>query len=195
MWNIICFIKSNRMQNAELEKLIEKQPKKKLSVVDSIFDNPYFVRSKEYGSTIENYSEEIVFNNTSSDKYIYFVFGFMIFIFGFRAIEDVFSRYLVFGLLVVLILLVWYNKTKKIEEIKISKAGIEINKTQYFWNQIYDYGFTIEPKHKSSKYYLEIFMITSKKERFGLCNYSNPEEIIETMNFFKNRYNSNRNHS
>ena len=106
------------MQNAELEKLIEKQPKKKFSVVDSIFDNPYFVRSKEYGSTIENYSEEIVFNNTGSDKYIYFVFGFMIFIFGFRAIEDVFSRYLVFGLFVVLILLVWYNKTKKIEEIK-----------------------------------------------------------------------------
>ena len=111
------------MQNAELEKLIEKQPKKKLSVVDSIFDNPYFVRSKEYGSTIENYSEEIVFNNTGSDKYIYFVFGFMIFIFGFRAIEDVFSRYLVFGLFVVLILLVWYNKTKK--KKKINYLGAE----------------------------------------------------------------------
>jgi hypothetical protein len=101
------------MQNAELEKLIEKQPKKKFSVVDSIFDNSYFVRSKEYGSTIKNYSKEIVFNNTGSDKYIYFVIGFMIFIFGFRAIEDVFSRYLVFCLFVVLILLIWYNKTKK----------------------------------------------------------------------------------
>ena len=38
-------------------------------------------------------------------------------------------------------------------------------------------------------------MTTGKKERFGLYNYSTPEEIIETMNFFKNRYNSNQNHS
>lgn len=183
------------MQNPEIEKLIEKQPKKKLSVTDLFFDNPYFVRSKEYGSIIKNYSKEIVFNNTGSDKYIYFIFGFMIFIFGFRAIEDIFSRYIILGLLVVLTLLVWYNKTKKIEEIKISEAGIEINKTQHSWNQIYDYGFTVEPKQKNSNYHLEIFMTTGKKERFGLYNYSNPEEIIETMNFFRNRYNSNQNHS
>lgn len=179
------------MQNPELEKLIEKQPKKKLSVINYIFANPYFVRSKEYGSIIENYKEVIIFNNTGSDKYIYFVFGFMLLIFGFRAIEDIFSRYVVLGLLVVLILLIWYNKTKKVEEIKISEAGIEIKNTQYSWNQIYDYGFTIEPKHKSSNYYLEIFKMTGNKERFGLYNYSNPEEIIETMNFFRNRYYSN----
>lgn len=183
------------MQNSELEKLIEKQPKKKFSVIDFVFSNPYFVRSTEYGSTIENYSEEIVFNNTGYDNYIYFVFVFVIFIFGFRAIEDVFSRYFVLGLLLVLMLIVWYNKTKKIEEIKISEARIEINKTKYFWNQIYDYGFTIEPKHKSSTYYLEIFTIVGEKVRFGLYSYSNPEEIIETMNFFRNRYNSNQNYS
>ncbi|CAM4386192.1 hypothetical protein [Flavobacterium terrigena] len=181
------------MQNSEIEKLIEKQPKKKISVIDFVFNNPYFVRSTEYSSTIENYSEEIVFNNTGSDNNIYFVFGFMIFIFGCRVIEDVFSRYFVLGLLLVLLLVVWYNKTKKIEEIKISEAGIEINKTQYFWNQIYNYGFTIEPAHKSSNYYLEIFTIVGEKVRFGLYSYSNPEEIIETMNFFRNRYNSRRN--
>lgn len=181
------------MQNPELEKLIEKQPKKKISVIDLVFNNPYFVRSTKYGSTIENYSEEIVFNNTGSDNYIYFVFGFMIFIFGFRAIEDVFSRYFVLGLLFVLLLIFWYNKTKKKEEIKISETGIEINKNQFFWNQIYDYGFTIEPKHKSSNYYLEIFTTNGSKVSFGLHSYLNPEEIIETMNFFRNRYNSRRN--
>jgi hypothetical protein len=180
------------MQNSELEKLIEKQPKKKISVIDFVFSNRYFVRSAKYGSTIQNYSEEIVFNNTGSDNYIYFVFGFVIFIFGFRAIEDVFSRYFVLGLLFVLILIIWYNKSKKIEEIKISEAGIDINKINYFWNQIYDYGFTIEPKHKSSTYYLEIFTILGEKVHFGLYNYSNPEEIIETMNFFRNRYNLNQ---
>lgn len=180
------------MQNSEIEKLIEKQPKKKLSVIDFVFSNPYFVRSTEYGSTIENYSEVIVFNNKDANKIIYVVFGFVIFIFGFRAIEDVFSRYFVLGLLLVLMLIFWYNKTIKLEEIKISEAGIEINKTQYFWNQIYDYGFTIEPAHKSSTYYLEIFTIVGEKVRFGLYNYSNPEEIIETMNFFRNRYNSRR---
>lgn len=183
------------MQNSELEKLIEKQPKKKISVINFVFNNPYFVRSTEYGSTIENYKEEIVFNNAGSEDYIYFVFGFIIFIFGFRAIEDVCSRCVVLGLLLVLLFLVWYNKIKKIEEIKISETGIEINKIKYFWNQIYDYGFTIEPKHKSSTYYLEIFTFVSEKVRFGLHNYSNPEEIIETMNFFRNRYNSRRNSS
>ena len=42
------------MQNIELEKLIEKQPKKKISVIDFVFSNPYFVRSTEYSSIIEN---------------------------------------------------------------------------------------------------------------------------------------------
>ena len=136
------------MQNAELEKLIEKQPKKKLSVVDSIFDNPYFVRSKEYGSTIENYSEEIVFNNTGSDKYIYFVFGFMIFIFGFRAIEDVFSRYLVFGLFVVLILLVWYNKTKKKKKLKFQKLELKLIKPNIFGTKFMIMDLRLNPNTK-----------------------------------------------
>lgn len=183
------------MQNSELEKLIEKQPKKQLSVIDFVFNNPYFVRSTEYGSTIENYREEIVFNNKDSNNFIYFVFGFITLIFGFRAIEDVFSRYIVLGLLLCLLLLFWYNRTRKLEEIKINEEGIEINKTKYFWNQIYDYGFTIEPKHKSSNYYLEIFTIVGEKVSYGLYNYSNSDEIIETMNFFRNRYNSNENYS
>ncbi|RXR20860.1 hypothetical protein EQG63_02680 [Flavobacterium amnicola] len=183
------------MQNFEIEKLIEKQPKKKNSVINFIFDNPYFVRSSEYGSTIKKYSEEIIFSNTGSDNYFYFVIGFFTLLFGLRSFEDLFSRYIVLGLLLILIILIGYNKTKKLEEIKISEERIEINKTIFLWNQIYDYGFTIVPKSKTSDYQLEIFTISGKKESFGLFNYFNPEEIIETMNFFRNRYSSNRNHS
>jgi len=183
------------MQNSEIEKLIENQPKQKNIIIDFIFDTPYFVRSTEYVSTIEKYSEEIVFNNKASNKFIYVVLGFVIFIFGFRAIEDVSSRYSVMGLLLILILFTWYDKTRKLEEIKISEEGIEINRTKYFWNQIYDYGFTIVPRQKSSDYYLEIFTITGVKLTFGLYSYFNPDGIIETMNFFRNRYNSNQNHS
>lgn len=181
------------MQNPELEKLIEKQPKQKNMVIKFLFDTPYFVRSTEYVSTIEEYREEIVFTNKEASKFIYVVFGFVIFIFGFRAIEDVSSRYLVLVFLLVLALVFWYNKTRKLEEIKISEEGIEIENTKYFWNQIYDYGFTIVPKHKSSDYYLEIFTMTGVKLSFVLYNYSNLDSIIETMNFFRNRYNSRRN--
>ena len=178
------------MQNLELENLIENQPKKKNTVIDFVFDTPYFVRSTKYGSIIKKYSKEIVFRNTGSDNYIYFVFGFVIFIFSFRAIGDVFSRYVVLFFLLVLLLIFWYNKKRKLEEIKISEDGIIIEKTQYYWNQIYDYGFTIVPKHKTSDYYLEIFTMTGVKLSFGLYNYSNPDGIIETMNFFRNRYQS-----
>ena len=181
------------MQNSEIEKLIEKQPKQKNIVIDFLFDTPYFVRSTEYVSTIEEYREEIVFTNKDASKFIYVVLGFVIFILGFRAIEDVSSRYLVIGLLLILVLVFLYNKTRKLEEIKISEVGIEIENTKYLWDQIYDYGFTIVPKHKTSDYYLEIFTITGVKLSFGLYNYSNPDGIIETMNFFRNRYNSKRN--
>ncbi|MBC5834250.1 hypothetical protein G6N05_08315 [Flavobacterium sp. F372] len=180
------------MQNLELENLIENQPKKKNTVIDFVFDTPYFVRSTKYGSIIKKYSKEIVFKNTGSDNYIYFVFGFVIFIFGFRAIGDVFSRYVVLFFLLVLLLVFWYNKKRKLEEIKISEDGIIIEKTQYYWNQIYDYGFTIEPKHKSSTYYLVIFTTLGEKVSYGLYNYFDTEEIIITMNFFRNRYNSRR---
>ena len=181
------------MQNLELENLIENQPKKKNTVIDFVFDTPYFVRSTKYGSIIKKYSKEIVFRNTGSDNYIYFVFGFVIFIFGFRAIGDVFSRYVVLFFLLVLLLIFWYNKSKKNEEIKVSDEGIEIEKIKYYWNQIYDYGFTIEPKHKSSTYYLVIFTTLGEKVSYGLYNYPNRDGIIETMNFFRNRYNSKRN--
>lgn len=180
------------MQNSEIEKLIEKQPKQKNMVIEFLFDTPYFVRSSEYVSTIEKYSEEIVFTNKDASKFIYVVLGFITLIFGFRAIEDVSSRYLVLVFLLILVLVFWYNKTRKLEEIKISEEGIEIENTKYFWDQIYDYGFTIVPKHKSSDYYLEIFTMTGVKLTFGLYNYSNLDGIIETMNFFRNRYHSKR---
>lgn len=181
------------MINQEIENLIESQPKQKNMLIDFLFDSPYFVRSKEYGSFIEKYKQEIIFNNKESNKFIYVVIGFVLFILGFRAIEDVSSRYLVLGLLLFLILFAWYNKTRKLEEIKISEEGIEIHKTKYYWDQIYDYGFTIVPKHKTSDYYLEIFTSNGVKLSFGLYNYINPDGIIETMNFFRNRYISNLN--
>lgn len=65
-----------------------------------------------------------------------------------------------------------------------------IENSKYFWDQIYDYGFTIVPKQNTSDYYLEIFTQTGVKLSFGLYNYTEPDAIIETMNFFRNRYNS-----
>jgi len=183
------------MQKFEIEKQIEKQPKKENNIINLIFSNPYFVRSTEYKSTIKKYSPEITFGNKEHDKYHYFVIGFFIFIFGLRSFEDSFSMYFFFSLLLFLIVLIIYNKTKPYEEIKISEIGIEINTTQYFWNQIYDYGFRIVPKSKTSDYYLVIYKIDGNKQSFDLYDYSNPEEIIESMNFFRNRFHSNQNHS
>lgn len=180
------------MFNQEIEKLIENQPKQK-NVIDFLFNSPYFVRSTEYVSTIEEYSEVIVFNNKESNKFIYVIIGFITFIFGFCSIEDASSRYVFFGLLLFLLLFTWYNKTRKKEEIKISEEGIEINTTKYFWNQIYDYGLTIVPRNKTSDCFLEIFTISGAKLSFGLYNYLSPDSIIETMNFFRNRFHANKN--
>lgn len=181
------------IQNPELENLINKQSKPANKVIDFIFSNPYFVRSSEYDSIIKRYQEEIVFTNKESNNFIYFVLTFITLIIGFKAIEEVSSRYLFFIFLGIILLFFWYNSTRKLKQIKISEKGIEIEESKYFWNQIYDYGFTIVPKHNTSDYYLEIFTQTGVKLSFGLYDFKEPDAIIETMNFFRNKYNSKKN--
>lgn len=92
------------IQNSELENLIEKQNKKENKIIDFIFDNPYFVRSTEYDAYIKKYQEVIVFNNKNSNKFIFFVLTFITLILGFKAIEDVSSRYLFFIFLGIIVL-------------------------------------------------------------------------------------------
>ncbi|NHM02617.1 hypothetical protein [Flavobacterium difficile] len=178
------------IQNPELENLINKQSKQSSKVIDFIFSSPYFVRSTEYDAIIKKYEEEIIFTNKDSNKFIYFVLTFITLIIGFKAIDDESNRYLFFIFLGIIVVVFWYNSTRKLNEIKISEKGIEIEETNYLWDQIYDYGFTIVPKHNTSDYYLEIFMQTGVKLSFGLYHFTEPDAIIETMNFFRNRYSS-----
>lgn len=70
--------------NQTIENQINKLPKKERSVIDYIFNNPYFVRSNEFGSTISNFKETISFNNHAFKNYFYFVFGFISIITGIR---------------------------------------------------------------------------------------------------------------
>ena len=181
--------------NPIIESEIEKYPKKLNFVINDFLGASYFIRSKEISANdLRNLNEKIY---KSDFEFLLLIICICFFgvIYSLLVHEYTFNLIAIQFLLLVLLLVGFIYYWRKVDILKINKNGLESNKELINWNQIYDYGFTIEPKHKSSKYYLEIFMITSKKERFGLCNYSNPEEIIETMNFFKNRYNSNRNHS
>lgn len=179
--------------NQKIENQINKLPKKESSVADYIFSNPYFVRSTEMGSTISNFKETISFNNHSSKNYIYFVIGFISFIMGLRSFEDKFSLKIFLTSLVSLICIYVYYRVKKKEFIKINEVGIEAKSDFFQWNQIYDYGFTIIPKTKSCVYILEIFKNDLSRKSYELYGFNNHEEIIKTMNFFRNRYNYNQN--
>lgn len=92
--------------------------------------------------------------------------------------------------LVLLACIYIYYRLKKKEFININEDGIEIKSDFFQWNQIYDYGFTIIPKTKTAVYVLEIFKNDVSRKSYELHGFNNPEEIIETMNFFRNRYNS-----
>lgn len=148
------------------------------------------MRSNEFDSTISNFKETISFDNHSSKNYIYFVFGFISILMGLRSFEDAFSLKIFLASLVLLALIHIYYQFKKKEFININEIGIEI-KTDFFpWNQIYDFGFTIIPQTKTSVYVLEIFKNDVSRKSYELHGFNNPEEIIKTMNFFRNRYSS-----
>jgi hypothetical protein len=176
--------------NSVIENQINKLPKKERSVTDYIFSNPYFLRSQEFGSTISNFKETISFNNNASKNYIYFVFGFVSIIMGLRSFEDKFSLEIFLTSIVILVFTRIYYQFKKKEFININVSGIKIKSDFFQWDQIYDYGFTIIPKTKSSVYILEIFGNDISRKSYELHGFNNPEEIIKTMNFFRNRYNS-----
>ena len=112
--------------NQIIENQINKLPKKKRSVIDYIFSNPYFVRSNEYVSTISNFKETISFDNHSSKNSIYFVFGFISILMGLHSFEDAFSLKMFLASLVLLVLIYIYYQFKKKEFININETGIEI---------------------------------------------------------------------
>ncbi len=176
--------------NQIIENQINKLPKKELSVIDYVFSNSYFVRSNEFGSIISNFKETISFDNHSSKNYIYFVIGFISVLMGLRSFGDVFSLKIFLASLVLLACVYIYHRLKKKEFININETGIEIKTDFFSWNQIYDFGFTIIPKTKTSVYVLEIFKNDVSRKSYELHGFNNPEEIIKTMNFFRNRCNS-----
>lgn len=181
--------------NQIIENKINELTKKERYVIDYIFSNSYFVRSNEFGSTISNFKETISFDNHASKNYIYFVFGFISILMGLRSFEDTFSLKIFVASLVLLVLIYIYYQFKKKEFININEIGIKIKTDFFAWNQIYDFGFTIIPQTKTSLYVLEIFKNDVSRISYKLHGFNNPEEIMKTMNFFRNRYNSNTNHS
>ena len=177
--------------NEKIEKEIQKLNQKESSFIDYIFNNPNFKRSSQFGSTISDFKETIVFENAGLKNYLLFIIVFVTLIFGLTSIEDSFNLvYFLISSLLGIIVFYYYKKRKKIF-IKINEFGIEIQSLIYKWEDIYDYGFLITPKRNYESYSLFIFLNNETKFSFELNEFNNPEEIIETMNFFRNKFISN----
>lgn len=85
----------------------------------------------------------------------------------------------------------FYYKYRQKIVITITSSGVELNTSFYNWNEIYEYGLLITLKHNYESYVLLLFLKNETKFSFELNEFNNPEEIIETMNFFRNKFISN----
>ena len=176
-------------ENIEIE--IQKLNQKESSFIDYIFSNPYFKRSTQFSSILSNFKETIVFENTGLKKYLLFIVGFVVLILGLISIEN--QAFLLYFFILILLeasIFLYYKLRQRIV-IKITISGVELNTSFYNWNEVYEYGFLITPKHEYESYILILFFKNETKFSFGLNEFNNPEEIIETMNFFRNKFNSN----
>ncbi|CCG53831.1 Hypothetical transmembrane protein [Flavobacterium indicum GPTSA100-9 = DSM 17447] len=177
--------------NEKIEKEIHKLSSKTNSFIDTIFSNPYFKRSTQFGSIISDFKETVVFENTGLKNYLLFIVGFVVLLLGLISIENqVFLLYFLLLLLIEVSIFFYYKFRQKIV-ITITSSGVELNTSFYNWNEIYEYGFLITPKHDYESYVLLLFLKNETKFSFELNEFNNPEEIIETMNFFRNKFISN----
>lgn len=178
------------MFNEKIEIEIQKLNCKENRIVDYIFSNSYFKRSNQYSSTVSEYKETIVFENTGLKFILLFIVGFVTLILGLISIEKNTNWFcFLFFLFLELCIFYYYNKKRK-SIIKVNDYGIEINSSLYKWKDIYDYGFLITPSTKTESYCLVVFLNNEKSISFDLFDFNNLDEIIETMNFFRNKSNS-----
>lgn len=102
--------------------------------------------------------------------------------------------YIGISIIIFVFSIVLYTKFKKHKIIKINENDFFISNEIFYWKDIYDYGIYAQYKPRNSSYYIYLFSFEKKIKSYDVSDF-HFKKIIETMNFFRNRYNSNRNHS
>ncbi len=202
MWSIIIFIRSeffimekNKDEEIkEFEIFIENLPKKRNFITHQIFFEPFYTKSTYFKTKKTDNVPEIIFKNNQINylvvaiTLIFAVFSLL----NFNKSDDKF--YIGIGIIIFVFSIVLYTKFKKHKIIKINENGFFISNEIFYWKDIYDYGIYAQYKPRNSSYYIYLFSFEKKIKSYDVSDF-HFKKIIETMNFFRNRYNSNRNHS
>ncbi len=202
MWNIICFIRSNFFvmeknkdeQIKEFKIFINNLPKKKNFLTHQIYFKPFYKKSIDFKTKKTDNETEIIFKNNQINYFlVVFLLASAIFsILNFDKSDDKF--YIGIGIIIFVFSIVLYTKFKKHKIIKINENGFFINNEIFYWKDIYDYGIYTQYKPRNSSYSIYLFSFEKEIKSYDVSEF-HFKKIIEKMNFFRNKYNSNRNHS
>jgi hypothetical protein len=176
--------------NQNIEKLIESLPKKKNSIKSKLLNQSYFLRSTEFNKTII-YKSEVEFNSKDSNKGILLIIGLACLFISIRFKDsEHFITMLILSIIGFLGNIIFLN-CRKGNTIRINKTGFEIENTKFDWNDIYDFGVLIKPNKYMNVYHLILFSNLYGKKEYNLFSFKNKEaKIVETMIFFKDKFNS-----
>lgn len=182
--------------NADFERQINNLPKKGNSLKDKFFNKDYFLRSSEYSiSTIEK--DVIEFNDKNSITYILMTVGFgCLFIIRLKMKESFLFYPMIIFVTIAIIANFIYLKTKKRKTIRITNSEIEIENVKFEWNDIYDFGLMVKPNRYMTFHELIVFSYSRGKKTYNLFSFQNQEdEIMKNLNYFKKKFESNKNKS
>jgi hypothetical protein len=176
--------------NSDFEKQIENLPKKGNSLKVKLFSKDYFLRSSEFGlSSIDK--EEITFNSKKSNIGLLMIIGLAFLFISYRFKDSDYFIIIVLLLAIAMIANVIYLINRKNELIKINTLGFEIEKTNFDWNDIYDFGALVKANRHLTYYELIIFSDSKGKKVYNLFSFqSDKDDILKNLNYFKKRFES-----
>ena len=177
----------------DFEKQIENLPKKGNSIKDKIFNKDYFLRSTEFGvSTIDK--EEIIFDTKKSNNGTLIIIGLAILFVCLRFKDrDNFIPILIFSGIGMIANII-YLKFRKSNLIKINLSGFEIENIKFEWGDVYDFGVLVKPNRYITYYELIIFSKSKGKKVYSLFNFqSDKDEILKKLNYFREKFETNKN--
>ena len=178
--------------NTNFEKQIENLPKKGNSLKDKLFNKDYFLRSTEFGISTIN-KEEIIFDNKKSTLGNFLLAGIAAVFVTLRFKEPIVIYSIISIIVIVMILGYFFTSNRKNKIIKINLLGIEIENITFLWNDIYDFGVLVKPSRYITYYELIIFSNSKGKKVFNLFSFQNDkDDIIKNLNYFKNKFESNK---
>ena len=177
----------------DFEKQIESLPKKKNSFKEKLFNQSYFLRSSEFSSSTIN-KEEIVFDSKKSNIGLLLMVGLPCVFISLKFKDSyVFYPIIIFIIIAMLFNFIYLNNRKR-KIIKIDNSGFEIENIKFDWDDIYDFGIMVKPNRYITYYELLVFSSSKGKKVYNLFSFqSEKDDILMNLNYFKKKYETNKN--